>query len=235
MWIGRLVLTASFGFVVPPSSSVELVELLDESLRSGDDGALRSFLLANSGLPGPRANLELIDAFASAAATVVRGDDARDGALEAMLDRWADLGADDAPGGEPAVMLPCAAVAAYGAVGAARPEWIDDELGKLRRAASDVRWRIREIVAQALQRLLAADWRRVYRVLVGWAADDDPLLVRRGRSRRRRAAAARCPAARRRGPAPPARRRRRAMPGIHARGATKGVGSCARASPTPSA
>ena len=178
MWSGRLVLTASFGFVVPPSSSVELVELLDESLRSGDDGALRSFLLANSGLPGPRANLELIDAFAGAAATVVRRDDARDGALEAMLDRWADLGADDAPGGEPAVMLPCAAVAAYGAVGAARPEWIDDELGKLRRAASDVRWRIREIVAEALQPLLAADWRRVYRVLVGWAADDDPLVVR---------------------------------------------------------
>ena len=79
MWSGRLVPTASFGFAVPPSSSVELVELLDESLRSGDDGTLRSFLLANSGLPGPRANLELIDAFANAAATVVRGDDARDG------------------------------------------------------------------------------------------------------------------------------------------------------------
>ena len=124
------------------------------------------------------ANLELIDAFADVAETVVRDDDARAAALELLLDRWADLGADDAPGGEPAVILPCAAVAAYGAVGAARPEWIDDELGKLRRAASDVRWRIREIVAQALQRLLTADWRRVYRALVGWAADDDPLVVR---------------------------------------------------------
>jgi hypothetical protein len=154
----------------------ELVELLDGALRSGDDRALRASLLADSGLPGPRANLRLIDAFADAAGALATSDLVPE--LESLLDGWAALGPDAAPGDAPIVMLPCAAVAAYGAVGAARPEWVDDELDKLRRAAGDDRWRVREIVAQAVQRLLAVEWGRVFPVLVAWAADDDPLVVR---------------------------------------------------------
>ncbi len=156
--------------------AAELVELLDDALRGGDDRALRASLLADSGLPGPRANLRLIDAFADAAGSLATDDQVT--ALESLLDGWAAIGSDAAPGDAPMVMLPCAAVAAYGAVGAARPEWVDDELGKLCRAAGDDRWRVREIVAQAVQRLLAVDWVKVFPVLVTWAGDADPLVVR---------------------------------------------------------
>ena len=85
---------------------------------------------------------------------------------------------DQAPVDRPEVILPCAAVAAYGEVGSVRPDWWDDEVAKLRVAATDGRWRVREAVALALQRLLAADWDRTVEVLLDWAAADDALVVR---------------------------------------------------------
>jgi hypothetical protein len=69
-------------------------------------------------------------------------------------------------------------VAAYGAAAVTRPEWWDHELAKLHRAASDRRWRVREIVAAALQRLLASDWDRAIDAVRAWAVEDDPLVVR---------------------------------------------------------
>ena len=154
------------------------MRLVGAALDLGDDRSLRSALEADSGLPGQRANLELIAAFADAAAAIASAGERRAGALERLLDDWAALGPGDAPGDQPTVILPCAAVAAYGAVGAARPEWIDDEVAKLRMAASDDRWRVREMVAAALQRLLAVDWPGVLGVLATWAAAEDPLVVR---------------------------------------------------------
>ena len=53
----------------------------------------------------------------------------------------------------------------------------DDEIGKLRRAATDPRRRVREVVALALQRLLAADRDRTAAALAQWAGDGDPLVV----------------------------------------------------------
>jgi hypothetical protein len=121
----------------------------------------------------------LVASFADAVAAVVP-DAAAAGmvdALEARLDGWAALSSGEAPGDQPAVILPCAAVAAYGAVGAVRPDWWGDETAKLRRAASDERWRVREMVVLALQRLLRADWDRTGELLRSWLDDPDPLVV----------------------------------------------------------
>ena len=158
----------------------DLPELLDQALASGDEAPLRAALLHDSGLPGARLNLRLVGAFAAAVGAAVRlpEPEAPVGALERLLDRWAALPEDAAPGDQPAVILPCAAVAAYGEVGAVRPDWWDDEIAKLRRAAADGRWRVREVVASALQRLLGADWDRTVGALLEWAADADPLVVR---------------------------------------------------------
>ena len=157
-----------------------LAGLLRDALATGDDGELRAALQAGSGLPGPRLNLRLVASFADAVAAVVL-DPAAAGlvdALEARLDGWAALSPGVAPGDQPPVILPCAAVAAYGAVGAVRPDWWGDETAKLRRAASDERWRVREVVAQALARLLRADWDRTMELLRSWVGDPDPLVVR---------------------------------------------------------
>jgi hypothetical protein len=161
-----------------PASGVDLSRLLDDACRSGEDGALRAAMLAESRLPGPRLNLRLLDEFA---ATVVdrlpsTGTDPVVGAVERLLDSWAATSGSDA--NDPVVVLPCAAVLAYGWVGAARPEWYPDEISKLVVAAADPRWRVRELVATACQRLLEADWPRTIATLLDWSADPHPLVVR---------------------------------------------------------
>jgi hypothetical protein len=155
-----------------------IAALLDSALAAGDASELRAELLGGSRLPGPRLNLALVREFAGAVEELVRRPQPPTDALVDLIDGWAALSSADAPGDEPAVILPCAAIAAYGEVAVARPAWWSDEMGKLRRAASDSRWRVREVVAMALQRVLRHDWDRTVAALRTWAEDPDPLVVR---------------------------------------------------------
>jgi hypothetical protein len=101
-----------------------------------------TFLLENSGLPGPRANLELANAVA-------------DEGEEDLFKRYAELGPEEAPVDSPAGFL-----AFCGVVGLGRllGEGDMSVLDVVRVAASDPRWRMREAVAMALQRWGAKDF-----------------------------------------------------------------------------
>jgi hypothetical protein len=139
-------------------------DLLRRALATGDDAELRTVLVRGG------ADARSVGAFARAVGSLVSEPDPPVAALEALLDGWAgDASAE--------VVLPCAAVAAYGEVGAVRPDWWDDEIGKLRRAAADDRRSVREAVVLALQRLLTADHDRAAGALRKWAADPDPRVV----------------------------------------------------------
>lgn len=94
-----------------------------------------AYLRANSHLPGPRGNLELLD-IASAAAD------------RADLERWAALDARAAPGDSPDGFLACVGVAGLGRLVAAGDRSI---LPRLRQLSNDERWRVREAVAIGLQ------------------------------------------------------------------------------------
>lgn len=111
------------------------------------------FLLQESGLPGPRGNLELAQAVAD------EGDLPR-------FERYLAYGADIAPVNSPYEFL-----AFCGAVGLGRllAEGQVDALPTLRRLASDPRWRTREAVAMALQRLGRADMDRLLAAMEEWA------------------------------------------------------------------
>lgn len=120
-----------------------------ETLAALPAGEVAGYLAENSGLPGPRANLELADAVAAVgSAELVRGFAASDDEYLALC----------------------------GAIGLgellARGE---DVLQLLRSLASDDRWRVREGVARGLQRLPAGQLRSV---VAEWAADPDPLVQR---------------------------------------------------------
>jgi hypothetical protein len=106
-----------------------------EILRELDDW--EPFLLAESGLPGPRANLELVAAVADL------GD-------EALFEQLLRDGPEVAPTDHPRVFL-----AVCGVVGLGRllAEGRLDLLIPLRGYAGDPRWRMREGVCMALQRL----------------------------------------------------------------------------------
>jgi len=110
-------------------------------------------LLAESGLPGPRGNLELM------AAVAAEGD-------EATFHRYAAIDAMAAPTNTPGEFLACCGVLGLGRLLA---EGREDLLPGLRDHASDVRWRVREAVAMALQTLGDTDMERLLRVARDWS------------------------------------------------------------------
>ena len=112
-----------------------------------------SYLLAESGLPGPRGNLELAGVVAD------------EGNLE-LFQRYIAYSAEQAPVNSPYEFL-----AFCGVVGLGRLLAEGDRamLELLRRHASDPRWRIREAVAMALQRLGDVDMGSLIVEMEGWA------------------------------------------------------------------
>lgn len=136
-----------------------------------DPTALEDYLTSHSNLPEPRANLEMMAAFADLAGE--RGEDAW-----SLLRRLAAIDADAAPTDDPREILACSAAQGIGAVGAAVSDRWESALAALRSLAVDPRWRVRESVAMGLQRLLAANFDASVRVLLDWSWSGEPLVVR---------------------------------------------------------
>lgn len=116
---------------------------------------LRSFLGAHSGLPGPRGNLELADAFAAQASPDVIT------AFSSDPDEY---------------------LAFCGTQGLGRlvldPARREFALGALEAAAPDSRWRIREAVARAFQSVGDADPDLLNTIIEAWSRSSDPLVLR---------------------------------------------------------
>ena len=114
------------------------IDTYRQALRSIDDW--EPYLLAESGLPGPRGNIELAQAVAD------EGD-------EPFFLHLLSFDATSAPTNTPQEFLAFCGVVGLGRLVA---EGRRDLLPALRRHANDPRWRMREGVAMALQR-----WGRV--------------------------------------------------------------------------
>ena len=143
-------------------------KISDYRARLRDLSDWEPFLLAESGLPGPRSNLELAHAVA-------------DEASEGWIRQHAVLGPQVAPVNESRGFL-----AMCGVIGLGRllSEGHHDVLDDLKCLAEDPRWRIREAVAMALQRWGDANMDSLLEAMARWA--DGPPLVQRA------AAAAMC-------------------------------------------
>jgi hypothetical protein len=111
-----------------------------------------AYLCAESGLPGPRGNLELAQA-------------AADLGTPAQFASWLGWTAERAPVNSPEEFL-----AFCGAVGLGRlaAEGHLEVLERLRQCAADPRWRMREGVAMALQRLGQHDMDALLQALPPW-------------------------------------------------------------------
>ncbi len=114
---------------------------------------VEAFLRGHSGLPGPRGNLELAHAFA-------------DEGSPHDIRRFAALGPGEAPENTPGVFL-----AFCGILGLSRLLVEGDKTSEsmLRLRASDPRWRAREAVATALQRVGDVDRPRFTRIVTSLA------------------------------------------------------------------
>ena len=118
-------------------------------------GDVPAFLTSRSGLPGPRANLPLADAFAAAAPA-------------ALIRSLAD---------SPDEYLAFCATVGLGRLALSLPDR-PDVLTALRRAAADDRWRVREGAARALQLIGDADPALMHTVVEDWSNEPDAWLAR---------------------------------------------------------
>ena len=112
-----------------------------------------AFLLKESGLPGPRANLELVQAVAD------------EGNAE-LFERYLTYDPLQAPTNSPQVFLAVCGVVGLGRLAA---EGNRSVLQTLRGFASDPRWRMREGVAMALQQLGDQDMDALLREAAQWS------------------------------------------------------------------
>ena len=114
---------------------------------------LDAYLLAESGLPGPRGNIELAQAVADF------GD-------EALFTHLLTFTPDVAPTNIAQEFLAfCGAVGLGKLVAAGQTQWLEP----LRKLASDPRWRTREGVAMALQRVGDADMPMLLDTMAQWS------------------------------------------------------------------
>jgi hypothetical protein len=122
-----------------------------EKLRSMKDWD--NYLLAESGLPGPRGNIELAQAFAKF------GD-------EEKIKNYLSIKPEEAPTNSARVFLTFCGVVGLGTlINKGKKEY----LPQLRGFASDPRWRIREAVAMALQRVGDADMTFLLQEMKEWS------------------------------------------------------------------
>jgi hypothetical protein len=136
---------------------------------------LRVFLQKNSGLPGPRGNLELAHSFADAV-THMRLEDWQ---WEFLLE-LAATSASKAPVNTPKEFLPFCGLLALGALygnGLPRPRR-RAALAALKAAASDKRWRTREAVAQGLQLIGERDLPALREIVTDWLPESSLLEKR---------------------------------------------------------
>jgi HEAT repeat protein len=124
-----------FSAILERKSNMSKTEYYRKTLQTLSDWA--SFLLQESGLPGPRANLELVNVVA-------------DEGTEAQFRHFLKFDERSAPRNSQLEFL---AVCGVVGVGHLLTQGNSDALQILRAAASDSRWRVREGVAIALQRL----------------------------------------------------------------------------------
>lgn len=122
-----------------------------------EPAAIAEYLTSHSGLPGPRANLTLLD---------VAGDVLPEPLIWQFLD-------------EPDEYLACC-----GTVGLGRLILAADDrtalIERLGRAAADDRWRVRESVAIAAQRIGDVDPDLLRTVVTTWVSDSNALVARAG-------------------------------------------------------
>jgi hypothetical protein len=110
------------------------------------------FLMQESGLPGPRGNLELLQAVAD------------EGTLD-LFQRYLSFTPDRASTNSPEGFLAMCGVVGLGRLLA---EGDRDQLAVLRACANDPRWRVREAVAMGLQRWGDVDLPALLKAMSGW-------------------------------------------------------------------
>lgn len=124
-----------------------------------DPEKLERFIIENSNLPGPRANLELALALSEIYDNIE------------VLTKWTEIDEDQADVNDPKSFLPfCSAVA----LGRLYTKTKDKKIVRiLKKLASDDRWRIREAVAFGFQRIGEDNFSEIKKIFSEWIEESN--------------------------------------------------------------
>lgn len=153
----------------------ELQRLFEAFLESGGFDDLKAYLISHSNLPSPRANLELAEAFGDLMETLVAKESRVGWDLCDMLVHYP---VDDLPANHPEEFLPFCGAIGLGGVASSNQEFLNPSIAALKELASSSRWRTREAVRMALQRLLRRQYPETGQELEGWIGEGDLLQIR---------------------------------------------------------
>ena len=156
----------------------EVARLLTSFLSSGSAGDLLACLIAESRLPGPRANLELAEAFTGTVREFAVADTDDHQVLWNLCVELACVSPEDAPTGDPHEFLSFCGIRGIGAIASVSPARVEAALTHLAEASIDPRWRIREAVAMALQDLLSRQRDTTVQELEDWVEGGSWLTMR---------------------------------------------------------
>ena len=134
-----------------------LIQKLKHLIDNSDK--LENFLIENSNLPGPRANLELLFAMAE----VFKNVD--------VLKRWAEIDAAQADVNDPRSFLPLCSAVCLGRLYTAKKN--EEFINILKKMARDDRWRMREAAAFAFQLIGEANFLELKKIFSEWIGKSD--------------------------------------------------------------
>lgn len=155
---------------------IDLRRILSSASKRKVQDELFRYIIANSNLPGPRGNLELASAFEETISSQISKDSVEE--LWELCSFMSNISAEEAPVNDPKEFIAFCGTRGLGAIGAALPEYQEKTLFRLRTLAQDSRWRMREAVAMALQKLLSNSDIRIRKELENWIEQGDWLVLR---------------------------------------------------------
>lgn len=152
----------------------DLVAIFEGFPMSNIEKNLVPYLTSNSGLPGPRGNLELAKIFSELARKHTAKEPEE---LWELCIRLNTISAAEAPTNDPREFLAFCGTMCMGVFDSAS-RFFERSLSRLRELADDPRWRTREAVAMALQMLIEDQPEKTLRELESWIKDDNWLVMR---------------------------------------------------------
>jgi hypothetical protein len=142
-----------------------LVDLLNKYFKTNQAEPLEAYLINNSNLPGPRGNLELAGAFANV--VQICSANASE-ALWQLCSKLIDISSNEAPTNDPSEFLPFCGAVAIGALASVQQNRFEESMMILKRLANDSRWRMREAICFAMQRLMQVNSQAAMNELETW-------------------------------------------------------------------
>ncbi len=148
---------------------------LKSFLRTKKDKAIYNYLIANSNLPGRRANIELGQAFSDVVKDYFETEPEL---MWKLCNKYIDISAEDAPVNSQKEFVPFCGTIGIGAIGSVSDKYYRRSLSTLKRMSNDARWRIREAVAMGLQKILNRKGTTTIDILERWIDKDNWLEMR---------------------------------------------------------